>query len=81
MEMKIDINDEWIDSIMVAKLKSDYKSADEGIYEDSKAIKHAIVTLMSLYMTYEDYFKWREEANVSGEFIGLWDEYRASKEQ
>lgn len=76
MEMKLDVNDEWIDGLMVARLKSDYETVDSDFFEDSDALKRAIVTLMSLYMTHDDYFQWREEAQVPNEYTGAWDVYR-----
>jgi hypothetical protein len=76
MEMKLDVNDEWIDGLMVARLKSDYETVDSDFFEDSDALKRAIVALMSLYMTYDDYFQWREDAQVPNEYTGAWDVYR-----
>ncbi len=76
MEMKLDVNDEWVDNIIVARLKSDYETVDSDFFEDSDALKRAIVTLMSLYMAYDDYFQWREDAQVPNEYTGTWDVYR-----
>jgi hypothetical protein len=75
MEMKLDVNDEWIDGLMVARLKSDYETVDDDMFEDSEELKRAIVALMSLYMTYDDYFQWREDAQVPNEYTGAWDVY------
>ena len=78
MEMKLDINDEWIDGVVLARLKNDYETiADE--LEDAEELKRAIVTMMSFYMTYENYFKWREEAQVPDSWIGAWDIHRLNK--
>lgn len=77
MEMKINLNDECIDDIVEARLKHDYESSD--CFEDSESIKRAIVTLMSLYMTYDDYFAWREEFKVPDEYTSTYDEYRKLK--
>jgi hypothetical protein len=76
MEMKLDVNDEWVDGLMVARLKSDFETVDNDMFEDAEELKKAIVTLMSLYMTYDDYFKWREEAQVPDGYTGTWDVYR-----
>jgi hypothetical protein len=76
MEMKLDVNDEWIDGLMVARLKSDYETVDDDMFEDSEELKRAIVALMSLYMSYDDYFQWREDAQVPNEYTGAWDVYR-----
>ena len=76
MEMKLNVNDEWVDNIIVARLKSDYETVDSDFFEDSDALKRAIVTLMSLYMAYDDYFDWREEAQVPDDLVGAWDVYR-----
>ena len=76
MEMKLDINDEWIDGVVLARLKSDYETIGDDMFEDSEELKKAIVTLMSLYMTYDDYFQWREDAQVPNEYTGAWDVYR-----
>jgi len=79
MEMKLDINDEWIDGVVLARLKSDYETIGDDMFEDSEELKKAIVTLMSLYMTYDDYFQWREDAQVPNEYTGAWDVYRQEK--
>ena len=79
MEMKLDVNDEWVDGLMVARLKSDFETVDNDMFEDAEELKKAIVTLMSLYMTYDDYFKWREEAQVPDGYTGTWDVYRQEK--
>jgi len=76
MEMKLNVNDEWVDGLMVARLKSDYESIDDDMFEDAKELRSAIVTLMSYYMTYNDYFDWREEVGVPNEYTGNWDVYR-----
>jgi hypothetical protein len=76
MEMKLNVNDEWVDGLMVARLKSDYESIDDDMFEDAKELRGAIVTLMSYYMTYNDYFDWREEVRVPNEYTGNWDVYR-----
>jgi len=75
METKLNVNDEWVDGLMVARLKSDFETiADE--LEDAEELKRAIVTMMSYYMTYENYFEWRKEAQVPDSWIGAWDIYR-----
>jgi hypothetical protein len=76
METKLNVNDEWVDGLMIARLKSDFETVDNNMFEDAEELKKAIVTLMSLYMTYDDYFDWREEAQVPNEYIGAWDVYR-----
>jgi hypothetical protein len=76
METKLNVNDEWVDGLMVARLKSDFETIDIDFFEDADALKRAIVTLMSLYMTYDDYFQWREDAQVPNEYTGAWDVYR-----
>jgi hypothetical protein len=78
MEMKLDINDEWIDGVVLARLKSDFETIGDEL-EDGEELKRAIVTMMSFYMTYENYFKWREEAQVPDSWIGGWDIYRLNK--
>lgn len=80
MEMKVDINDEWVDNIIVAKLKSDYENLIGDFLDDEEEMRAAIVTLMSYYMTYEDYFVWREEVGVPDNVIGSWDKYKAEKD-
>jgi hypothetical protein len=76
METKLNVNDEWVDGLMIARLKSDFETIDIDFFEDADALKRAIVTLMSLYMTYDDYFQWREDAQVPNEYTGAWDVYR-----
>jgi len=80
MEMKVDINDEWVDNIIVAKLKSDYENLFGDFLDDEEDLRRAIVTLMNYYMTYNDYFDWREEVDVPDDMIGSWDRYKAQKE-
>jgi hypothetical protein len=80
MEMKLNINDEWVDNIIVAKLKSDYDGLFGDFLDDEEEMRTAIVKLMSYYMTYEDYFEWREEVCVPADIIGAWDRYKQQKE-
>jgi len=80
MEMKVDINDEWVDNIIVAKLKSDYENLFGDFLDDEEDLRRAIVTLMNYYMTYNDYFDWREEVGVPDDMIGSWDRYKQQKE-
>jgi hypothetical protein len=77
MEMKINLNDECIDDIVEAGLKLDYESSD--CFEDSESIKRAIVTLMSLYMTYDDYFTGEKNSKQVDEYTSTYDEYRKLK--
>jgi len=78
MEMKLDINDEWIDGVVLARLKGDYETIGDEL-EDGEELKRAIVTMMSFYMTYENYFEWRKEAQVPDSWIGGWDIHRLNK--
>jgi hypothetical protein len=79
MEMKVDINDEWVDNIIVAKLKSDYDNLFGDFLDDEEELRGAIVKLMSYYMAHDEYFKWRAEADVPSNIIGTWDRYDAEK--
>lgn len=83
MEMQLNVNDEWIDNIIVARLKNDYEFLTELSVTDSSGEdedhKRAIVTLMGMYMTYDDYFKWREKVGVNPEYTNVWDKLRNEK--
>ena len=79
MKFELDLHEEFVDNLVVARLKDDYETVQNGFVDDSEELMKAIVVLMSYHMCYDDYFKWRAEADVPKSFIGEWDRYREMK--
>jgi hypothetical protein len=79
MKFELDLHEEFVDNLVVARLKDDYETVQNGFVDDSEELMKAIVILMSYHMCYDDYFKWRAEADVPESFIGEWDRYREMK--